>query len=152
MKDKPKKANRYGPPHFSGKEGRLSIWLAVRPLKEMREDYFEENYANEDRPFTLFSEEFGFSFYDHDLVEVSRSEAGPKPIRDLLAAHSCSASFLEAAAAAAAEQGVTETALVLLMYDFDYDYEITGVKQSDYLFFLGSFHYDKGGRSAAGTR
>jgi hypothetical protein len=141
---KPKgKVNRYGPPHFSDREGRLSIWVGLCPLKDVPEDYFKENYADEDQPFTLFSQDFGFGFYDHDFVEMNCSRTGPKPVRDLLAAHSYSASFLDAASAATRQERLTDTELVFLMYDFEYDPDVTGIRHSDYLRFLGCFDYDK---------
>jgi Immunity protein 22 len=144
-----KKVNRYGPPHFSDKENRLSIWIGRCPLAEIPDDYFKENYADEDQPFTRFSEDFGFGFYDHDFVEMNSSATGPKPVRDLLAGHSCSTSFLEAAATAAEQNGMKATELIFLMYDFEYDPKVTGIQQSKWLWFLGCFDYDKSAPNAS---
>jgi hypothetical protein len=148
MTRNPRKAGRDGPPHFTDKQGRLSIWVALCPLKAIPEGYFKEDYSDEDQPSTPFSEDFGFGFYGHDLVELNCSPDGPRPVRDLLAVHSYSASFLEAAAAEAHHKGVAATELVFVMYDFEYHPEVTGVGQSDSLLFLGCFDYDKDARGA----
>jgi hypothetical protein len=140
---KPKrKVNRYGPPHFSDKKNRLSVWIGICPLSAVLEDYFKENYLDEDQPFTTFSEDFGFGFYDHDSVEMNVSQTGPGPVRDLLADVSYSASFLEAAASAAERQGIRQTELIFLMDDFEYDPKVTEIEQGKHLRFLGCFDYD----------
>ncbi len=134
-----RKVNRYGPSHFSDKENRISIWIGVCPLIEIPEDYFKETYTDQDQPFTHFSEDFGFGFFDHDFVEMNCSRSGRKSVRDLLPVHSYSASFLEAASTAAEQPGMDETELIFLMYNFEYDPELTGIKQSKCLRFLGCF-------------
>ena len=142
MKQK-KKVNRYGPPQLSDKENRLSIWGGRCSVREVPEDYFNENYTDEDQPFTRFSEDFGFGFYVLDFVELNCSETGPKPVHDILAGHSYSTSFIDAASTAAEKLRMAKTELVFLMYDFEYDPKVTGIKQSKYLRFLECFDFDK---------
>lgn len=140
--------NRYGPPHFSDQENRVSIWLGIVPLDEIPEDYFQENYQDEDKPFTHFSADFGFGFYDHDFVEMMTggenvADSVPKPVRFLLDVTSYNDSFLQRALLAANECGITESELAFLMYDFEYDPKVTGITQSKWLRFIGCFDYDK---------
>jgi immunity protein 22 of polymorphic toxin system len=130
-------------------EGVVSIWVATIPRSRIPEDYFQANYdAEDDEPFSPFSEEFGFGYYDHDSVESNASTDRPKTIERLLGECSFAASFVGEAVAAAERLSLDKTDFVFLLYDIKYPPEVTGVSRSEYMAFLGSFRYDPESESA----
>lgn len=142
------KITRHGPPHF-GREGRVSVWLSIVPLKKVPTDYFDENDEDDDTPLNAFAAEFGFGYYDQDLVELNDEQSAALPVWDLLAVHSYTASFVDAAAAAAGKAGIQTAQSAVVMYDFDYDPKVTGVSRSAYFQFIGAFDYDRDAPVAA---
>jgi hypothetical protein len=124
-------------------KGTVSVWVAIVPRSRIPADYFEEHYEREDdEPFSRFSEDFGFGYYDHDFVDTNGVTGRAKPIEQLLGPCSFSASYLAAAADAARQQGLDKTAFVFLLYDIEYRPEVTGVSRSACMAFLGNFRYD----------
>jgi hypothetical protein len=130
-------------------KGIISIWVATVPRSRIPDDYFEEHYGGEDdEPFTQFSEDFGFGFYDHDFVDTNGVTDRPKPIERLLGECSFSASYLAEAIAAANQQGLDNSEFVFLLRDIAYMPEVTGVSRSPYMAFLGRFRYEPKSPSA----
>lgn len=130
------------------KKRRVSIWVAIVPWTELPDDYFQEHCGRKDNePFTQFSEDFGFDFFDHDSVDTNGSEVA-RPIADLLGECSYSSSYVAEAVAQAREFGLETTSYVFLLYDIDYKAKLTKVSKSRYMQFLGSFQYDPKAKSA----
>lgn len=130
-------------------KGTVSIWVATVSWSRVPADYFEERYGREDdEPFSRFSEDFGFGYYDHDFVDTNGDTGRAKPVEELLGPCSFSASYLTAAVAAAKRQALDKTAFVFLLHDIAYRPEATGVSRSEFMAFLGSFRYDPEAGSA----
>jgi hypothetical protein len=134
------KLNAY---HFE-KQGTVSIWVSTVPWEDLPDSYFEQHYGREDPndPFTQFSEDFGFGFFDVDEVETNGSPGAPKPMDELLGECSFSSSYVLEAKAQAAVLGLTTTSFVFLLYEMEYQPEKTGVSRSAYMQFLGAFPFD----------
>jgi hypothetical protein len=127
----------------------VSIWVATVPRSRIPDDYFKEHYGREDdEPFSRFSEDFGFGYYDHDFVDTNGVTDRPESVERLLGECSFSASYLTEAVAAAKRQGLDKTEFVFLLHDIAYPPEVTGVFRSEYMAFLGSFQYDAESSSA----
>jgi len=124
-------------------KGMVSIWVAIVPWDRIPAAYFEEHYdREEDEPFTQFSEDFGFGFFDHDFVDTNGAPERAEPVKRLLSQCSFSSSYLEAAVAEARKRGLEKTHFVFLLYDIEYAPKLTNVRRSRYMEFLGSFRYD----------
>lgn len=137
---------RFDGPHFQVEgEDVVSVWVAIKPTTEMPLGYFDENYSDDDEePFTRFSADFGFGFYDHDFAESTDTGDGSQvPVGELLRKVSYGLTFCEAVASRAEAFGVDQTAFVFLMYNFRYDPAVTGIRESEFLRFLGVFHFDR---------
>jgi hypothetical protein len=138
---------KFDGPHFRVQnEDVVSVWAAAGPLADLPEDYFTENYGeDDDEPFNRFSADFGFGYYDHDFVEAHGAEAGRSvPVAELLGAASYGSSFRDEAARQAERLGVGRASFVFIMYNFRYDPAVTGVRDSEYLRFVGVFPYNRG--------
>jgi hypothetical protein len=130
-------------------KGVVSIWVATVPRRQIPDDYFHEHYGREDdEPFSQFSQDFGFGYYDHDFVDTNGVTDGPKPIERLFGECSYGASYLAQAVTAAKRQNLDKTEFVFLLHDIAYRPEVTGVSRSEYMAFLGSFRYDPKSSSA----
>jgi hypothetical protein len=124
------------------KKGQVSIWVAIVSWTQLPASYFEAHYGREDdEPFTEFSEDFGFGFYDHDKVDTNGSEEA-KPLEELLGECSFSSSYLTEAVAEAKKRGLDKTSFVFLLHDIEYQPMLTKVSRSAYMEFLGAFHFD----------
>ena len=137
---------RYGPPHFAAMdEDVVSIWATKGALADMPENYFEVNYGGgDDEPWNTFSNDFGFGSYDDDFVEANCTEDWRTvPIGELLEPLSDSLHFKEAAIRLAEQAGLGSTCYVKLLYHFRYNPEATGVRESKYMKFIGTFSYDR---------
>src|SRR5689334_6736211 len=109
-------------------EGVVSIWVAAVPRSEIPEEYFEANYdAEDDDPFSRFSEELGFGYYNHDSAESNAAADRPKTIERLLGECSCADSYVAEAVAAAERQSLDKTDFEFLLFDVKYSPEVTGV-------------------------
>ncbi|HEY9226352.1 MAG TPA: immunity 22 family protein [Gemmatimonadaceae bacterium] len=124
------------------KIGVVSIWVATVPLSKIPKTYFEMREDDDEEAFTPFSNDFGFGWYDHDSVDSNNSSEKPKSLDRLIGECSFSVSFSDKAVAAAKKQGLDKTPAVFLLYDIDYRPKMTGVSQSKYMAFLGSFKHD----------
>jgi hypothetical protein len=130
-------------------KGTVSIWVAIVPRRQIPADYFEEHHGRgDDEPFSRFSEDFGFGYYDHDFVDTNGVTGRAKPIEQLLGPCSFSSSYLTEAVSAAKQQGLDRTAFVFLLHNIAYQPEVTGLSRSQYMAFLGSFRYDPEAESA----
>lgn len=128
------------------REGFVSVWVAKVPFRQIPADYFTEHYNREDDgtiPFTQFSRDFGFDFYDHDFTEAAVNADNPKPVDALLAGHSYADSFREAVGSVATARGLPTAEFAFLMYNTDYVPARTGIEQSEWLVFVGSFNYQQ---------
>lgn len=134
--------SRYGPPHFR-RDGYVSIWATIAPSNEIPEDYCVPNYEDEEAPFSEFAGDFKFGSYDLDFSESFASDGPACSTRDLLKYLSYSRSFIDEAENAAKAKKLEATEWIFLLYDFDYDPNVTGVTESRYMRFLGSFQFDK---------
>ncbi|WP_167629428.1 immunity 22 family protein [Aquipseudomonas alcaligenes] len=135
---------RYDGPHFSTEnEDVVSIWVATCPLTEIPDEYFEDNHdENDDTPFNQFSSDFGFGYYDHDLVEANRSEnSKATSLTELLQPMSYSQSFLAKATQLADSLQIKESSYIFILYNFKYCQKTTGISESKYMRFLGVFPY-----------
>jgi hypothetical protein len=132
------------------KKGVVSVWVATVPLSRIPKSYFEERYGDDDdeEPFTQFSEDFGFGFFDHDFVDTNASPGRAKSVEDLLGRCSFSSSYVAAATAEAKKRGLEMTQFVFLLYDIEYSPKRTKVSRSPFMEFLGSFRYDDKASSA----
>ena len=138
---------RYGGPHFEvDHENVVSIWVAIRPLEEIPDDYFAENYGGEDDdPFNQFCTDFGFGMYDHDRVETYCADDWKSVnISELIAPLSYARSFHDAAVRVASQKNLATTPYVFLIYNFKYDPAVTGIETSQFMRFLGSFAFSEG--------
>jgi hypothetical protein len=127
----------------------VSIWVAIVPWDQLPSVYFKEHYGrDDDEPFTQFSDDFGFGFFDHDFVDTNGSPGQPEPIERLLGQCSFSSSYLQEATAEARKRGLGRTQFVFLLYDIEYQPKTTNVWRSSYMAFLGSFRYDSTAPSA----
>jgi hypothetical protein len=125
------------------KKGNVSIWVAIVPWDQIPDAYLEERYGrDDDEPFTQFSEDFGFGFFDHDFVDTNGSPGQPESIERLLGQCSFSSSYLEEATAEARRRGLERTQFVFLLFGIEYQPKMTNVWKSPYMEFLGSFQYD----------
>src|SRR5262245_58370406 len=102
------------------KRGVVSIWVAKVPLSELPDDYFEENFTDESKPFTRFSLDFGFDFFNFDLVDTNAAKDGPRDVGHLVAECSFSSSYAAEVAKAAKKRGLDTTQYVLLIFDTQY--------------------------------
>jgi hypothetical protein len=137
---------RYDGPYFAVEdEDVVSIWIAKCSFAEIPENYFEENYGGEDdEDFNAFSADFGFGFYDHDLVETfCRDDRNESDIAALVKPLSYSGSFLDSVISTAKRLKIDKTSFVFLLYNFKYDPKVTKTQESQYMRFLGVFPYDR---------
>ena len=136
---------KYDGPDFE-REGVVSIWIGVRPWNDpdWPEDYCVPKYGGEDEdPLCDFTVDFKFGHFDLDETESNYSDDGSMvDLELLLKEHSFSSSYLEKALEEARRQGCGAASAVWLILDFAYDPEITGVRESRFLRFLGAFEYD----------
>jgi len=123
----------------------VSIWVALTNFSVIPKDYMEYNLdGNDDTPWSTFTHNFGFGYYDDDFVESffqpsKRKAALYKQLKFL----SYSASFINQAIEEAQKRTLEKTAFVFLMYNFAYDPKVTGIHRDDYLEFLGVFPFDR---------
>lgn len=137
---------RFDGPHFRDEDNDVvSVWVATCAFDEIPNDYFDEPFGDDDdeAPWNDFSSDFGFGYYDHDVIEPNHHEGKVSSVRDLILPCSYSSSFVDAAFERACELGLSETCFVFLMYNFRYDPEVTGKTESQYLKFIGVFAYDR---------
>ena len=89
-------------------ENVVSVWVPIQPMTEMPVGYFEENSSDDDEePFTRFSANFGFGFYDHDFAESGLTADGSEvPVGELLQRVSYGRTFNEAASSRAEGFGI----------------------------------------------
>jgi Immunity protein 22 len=130
-------------------KGTVSIWVATVPRSRIPADYFEEHYGRgDDDPFSRFSEDFGFGYYDHDSSETNGVTGLAKPIAELLGPCSFSTSYIAEADASAKRQSLETNEFVFLLFDIAYRPEATGVSRSESMAFLGSFRFEPDAESA----
>ena len=138
---------RYDGPHFEREDiDVVSIWVAHCPFEQIPEEYWIPDWDSEDdaKPWNQFSSDFGFGFYDDDLIECyCQDDRSAKSVFEQLKFMSYSSSFIDAAVNTAKEKGIEKTVHVFLMYNYAYDPKITGIESSDYLTFLGAFPFDE---------
>ncbi len=142
---------KYDGPHFQCEDRDVvSIWIAHTEYTEIPDDYMEYNRDDrDDTPWSRFTHNFGFGYYDDDFVESYLQPTKQKAtIYEQLKYLSYSASFIEPAVEAARKRGLGETSYVFLMYNFAYDPKLTKIHRDDYLDFLGVFAYDRDSDSA----
>jgi Immunity protein 22 len=140
--------SRFDGPHFYAEnEDVVSIWVATCPFTDIPTEYFKENYdENDDAPFNQFSSDFGFGFYDHDLVETNNAEdCKASPLAELLQPMSYSQSFLAHVTQLAGSLGIKKSSYIFMLYNFKYCQITTGISESKYLRFVGVFPYMRGG-------
>ena len=140
----------YDGPHFDCEDRDVvSIWIAHCTFGSIPKDYMEYNIGgDEDEDWSKFTKNFGFGFYDDDSVESFLQPSKRKAsVYDQLKFLSYSSSFIDEAVAAAQNINLPKTTFVFLMYNFEYDPAVTGIKQDDYLTFLGVFDFDTEARS-----
>ena len=134
---------RYGGPNFD-KKGFVSIWVSKVTLDEIPDDYFEERYGEEyeDTPLSQWCENFGFGYYDHDQIEDNGVENGSDTLDKILGECSYSKSFVELAVSQAKKQGIESVSWIRNFFDCAYSPEATGIKEDNYMVYLGTFEYD----------
>lgn len=134
---------RYGGPNFD-KKGFVSIWVSKVTLDEIPDDYFEERYGEEyeDTPLSQWCENFGFGYYDHDQIEDNGVENGTDTLDKILGECSYSKSFVELAVSQAKKQGIESVSWIRNFFDCVYSPEATGIKEDNYMVYLGTFEYD----------
>lgn len=117
------------------------IWLGLFGPGAPR-DYFVQRYDEDsDVPPSRFGAEQGQRYsFDYDFVEISYVD-DPRPVRELVAGHSYSESYLDAVASKASEIGLTE-ANVFILADHDQFESPRSAAGTDYkLWYLGEFTY-----------
>lgn len=136
----------YDGPHFRCEDRNVvSIWVTRVKLSAVPADYMAYNHGgNDDEPWSTFSSNFGFGYYDDDFAESfaqpsKRSVSLYKQLKYL----SYSTSFIDAAVAKAREKGLERTAWVFLLYNFAYDPGVTKIERDAYMAFLGVFPFDE---------
>jgi hypothetical protein len=136
---------KYDGPDFD-REGVVSIWIGTRPWNdpEWPEDYCVPNYGgDDDEQLCDFTTDFGFDHFDLDKTESNYSDDGLMvDLELLLNPLSYSPSYGEKAVAEAKRNGLATASAAWLIFDFAYDPRVTGIVQSRFLRFLGSFEYD----------
>lgn len=135
----------YDGPHFQCDDRDLvSIWVAHTDFDAIPESYMQYNIGGgDDEPWSAFTDNFGFGFYDDDSVESHlQPDLRRAPLYEQLKFLSYSSSFIEAAVEEAQQRNLDKTSFVFLMYNFAYDPNVTGIQRDDYLEFLGSFAFD----------
>src|SRR5262249_38546255 len=91
-------------------KGVVSIGVATVGRTRLPDACCAEPHAREeDEPSSRFSEDFGFGYNDHDVVDTNWVTDRPKPLERLLGECSFSASYLADAVAAAKRQGFDQT-------------------------------------------
>jgi len=123
-------------------EGKVSVWVNIVPPTAYPSSYFEEDYGREDGPLCEWAGNFGFNNYDHDSMDVARTDGDPLPIRKLLKNCSYATTFMDEAERAAAAISLTAANHAVLLYDFDYAARSERVEEDGYMRFLGTFSYD----------
>ena len=142
---------KYDGPHFQCEDRDVvSIWVAHTDFDGIPEDYLEYNRDDrDDTPWSTFTNNFGFGFYDDDFVESYLQPGKEKAtVYEQLKYLSYSSSFIEQAVAEAQKRKLEETSFVFLMYNFAYDPKVTKIQRDDYLEFLGVFTFDQQSDSA----
>ena len=122
--------------------GRVSIWLNKVPLSQYPASYFEEQYGDDDAPICPWAGNFGFDYYDHDFMDVARTEGRAKPIGELVERASYADTFKVGFQQAAKDLGFTEANHAILLYDFDYSSRPNKISEDKYMRFLGTFDYE----------
>ena len=138
---------KYDGPDFE-REGVVSIWIGARPWNDPHwpDDYCVPKYGGgDDEPLCDFTVDFKFGYFDLDKTESNYSADGSMVDLELmLQPLSYSESFLESAMAEARRQGCTTASAAWLIFDLAYDPQATGVRESRFMRFLGTFIYDSG--------
>lgn len=136
---------KYDGPHFECEDRDVvSIWVAHANFDAIPESYMEYNIeGDDDEPWSTFTENFGFGFYDDDFVEsFLQPDQQQASLYEQLKFLSYSSSFIEAAVDEARKRNLDDTAFVFLMYNFAYDPNVTGIQCDEFLEFLGVFAFD----------
>jgi Immunity protein 22 len=120
----------------------LSMWVAIVPLSEIPDEYFQQQEDEDENAFTPFSRDFGFGAYGLDSLETNIVGERIKTFDQLVGQLSFSKSFVEQAVAAARKQGLENAQGVFVLYEIDYRPKMAGASKSPYMAFLGSFKYD----------
>lgn len=137
---------KYDGPHFQCEDRDVvSIWVAHTNFDAIPEDYMEYNRDdNDDAPWSTFTHNFGFGYYDDDFVEsYVQPDKRTAPLYEQLKYLSYSASFIDLAVEEARKRKLDQTTFVFLMYNFAYDPKVTRIVRDDYLEFLGVFLFDQ---------
>jgi len=124
------------------KKNVLSMWVAIVPLSEIPDAYFQQQEDEDENAFTPFSRDFGFGAYGLDSLETNIVGERIKTFDQLVGQLSFSKSFVDQAVAAAQKQGLENTQGVFVLYEIDYRPKMAGASTSPYMTFLGSFKYD----------
>jgi uncharacterized repeat protein (TIGR04138 family) len=125
-----------------GRPGFVSVWVATFPSLEEAEAYFGiPDEIGVYLPPEPFAAELGLNDLPPDILEVNFEQVAPRPIPELLADATFSASFLDRAAAAADGQGLREAQGVALLYDFDYRLVPDWRTKAGPLAFVGAFPF-----------
>jgi hypothetical protein len=136
---------KYDGPHFECEDRDVvSIWVAHVNFGDIPENYMEYNRdGDDDTPWSKFTHNFGFGYYDDDFVESFLQPSKQKaPLYEQLKFLSYSSSFIDDAVREAQERSLDKTAFVFLMYNFAFDPNVTGIQRDDFLEFLGVFPFD----------
>lgn len=137
---------KYDGPHFQCEDRDVvSIWVAHTNFDAIPEDYMEYNRDdNDDTPWSKFTYNFGFGYYDDDFVEsYVQPNKQTATLYEQLKYLSYSASFIDLAVEEARKRKLDKTTFVFLMYNFAYDPKVTRIHRDDYLEFLGVFLFDQ---------
>jgi hypothetical protein len=132
--------------NFSVDEDIVSIWAAICPVAEIPDDYFMRKFPREwYEPMNPFCADFGITGYDEDHVEAYCEEDG-WPSVDIgqlvrLEWSSYCDTFRDQAIVRANEIGVGKTPYVYAIYNFQYDPTRSGIGESRFMKFVGTFPY-----------
>lgn len=124
-------------------KGKVSVWINTVSVTAYPASYFEENYERDDNePICEWAGNFGFKWYDHDFMDVARTEGQPQPIRELLKRCSYINTFVDKLEKRALANGIGKANHAIFLYDFNYAAPKSKIKEDGYMRFLGTFEYN----------
>lgn len=115
----------------------VSVWASKVGSLQIPKGYFRAIYDENEESSIQFAQDFGIEYYDTGFSERA-DRYGDTNIERLRFA-SFGESFCKSASSACGEERVE---CFFLIYDFDYDPNVSGVSESEYFKFVGSFEFD----------
>jgi hypothetical protein len=129
-----------GPNTGCRRKGVVSIWVGSFPTLEAAESYFGiPDEIGVYLPPEGFASDLGVENDLLDKLEVNFERIAPRPLGELLADATCSATFYDQAVEAASRMGIATSQGIALVYDFDYQEKPGWHPAVGPLTFIGTF-------------